>query len=76
MTETELVERLERIEAKIDRGFNGPDGQPERGLNVRVDRLEQLAKILVGGLAVIGTAVIGIIVKFIASGHQPPGNHP
>lgn len=76
MNEEELLKRLDRIENKIDRGFHGPEGQPEKGLTVRVDRLEQLAKALVGGLAALGTVVLGLIVKFITTGHQPPGNHP
>jgi hypothetical protein len=77
MTEKELSDRLERIENKIDMGFNGPEGQPERGLTVRVDRLEQLARALVGALAVLGTTVLGLIVKFFSTGTPPAsGNHP
>lgn len=76
MTEDELSERLVRIENKIDRGFNGPEGQPERGVHVRLDRLEQVAKTAVWVVTLVVSSIVAVAVKAFSSGSNPPGNQP
>jgi len=43
---------------KLDTDFNGPAGQPEKGVPIRVDRLEQRQK-LVWGALITGVAALG-----------------
>jgi hypothetical protein len=65
----QLSDQLSRIEGKVDRGFNGPEGQPERGLHVRVDRLERqfsgIAKIAWISITSAVGAVGAVIAKWI-----------
>ena len=77
----EQQEQLDRIEGKLDRAFNGPEGEPHKGVWVRLDRLERVAfwAVRFAGLAIVGAiaAIWGSVWTFITAGHPPsPGNHP
>lgn len=71
-------EQLDRIEQKLDLAFHGPDGEPHKGVWVRLDRVEQLAR-AVGRIAwlAIGAGVAGLVGAFTNhGGNTPPGSHP
>ncbi len=78
----EQQEQLDRIEGKLDRAFNGPEGEPHKGVWMRLDRLERVAAwaARLASLAVLGAAaaIWQQVWSFITTGNHPPtpGNHP
>jgi hypothetical protein len=64
------IERLLIIDEKLDRciiGLNGAPDEPEKGMIVRVDRLEQSKKNLVRVLWVLFAALVGLVSNTFAS---------
>lgn len=72
-------ERLARVEDKLDRVLNGPEGQPEKGWIVRMDRVERVvgAAIKIAMAALLAGA--GALWQSITNGNHPSagsGGHP
>jgi len=64
------IERLGRIDRKLDRcvtGLYGPIEEPHKGLIVRVDRLEQHKKAATVGIITIFTTLVALMLNAIAS---------
>lgn len=64
------MERLGNIDAKLDKcvvGLYGPDHEPEKGLIVRVDRLERSKASMVKALWAVFAGVAGLAAKAIAA---------
>lgn len=58
-------ERLGRMDEKLDRltaGLYGAPDEPQKGLIIRVDRLEQQRNMTVKALWALFTSVLGLIV--------------
>jgi hypothetical protein len=74
----EIREGVSRVESKVDRLFNGPEGEPHKGVMVRLDRLEQTTRNIGRFVWAVATAVIGLVVTKIASilNALPPGGKP
>jgi len=61
----DVIERLKRIEGKVDIALNGVPGRPDTGLMVRVDRLEQLEKRRGWTLRAILVTVVGFVIDHL-----------
>lgn len=63
------MSRLNSIDKKLDRlvtGVYGPENEPEKGLVVRVDRLEQTKKGLLIGFWTIFSGVVALVLNALA----------
>lgn len=71
-------EQFREVHTRIDTAFTGPEGEPHKGVWVRLDRVEQMAR-AIGRIAwlAVSAGVAGIIGAFSShGGSTPPGSHP
>jgi hypothetical protein len=72
-----LEERFDAIHQRVDTAFHGPEGEPHKGIWVRLDRAERIIAVALWIATAAVTAGIGALAKAFTTGSTPPSNpHP
>ena len=71
-----LETKFGEVHARMDTALHGPEGEPQKGLHVRMDRLEQLVRAF-ARLTWLGVgAEVAALIGMFTHHSTPPGNHP
>lgn len=70
-----LDERFDAVHRRVDTAFQGPEGEPHKGIWVRLDRAERIIAVALWAAAIACGAGITAAVKAFTGGGTPT-NHP
>lgn len=61
---------------EISELFHGPKGEPQKGINIRMDRLERIVTVIIFVAGAAASAAISALAKSYGNGSSPPPSHP